>query len=504
MYNKKHMDVVLKAIACIYYDVAINGTVSDEKLYEEVFSFCRTSMGDMINGGEKDVVSDLIDFGLELIDMKTINIESILLSLSIILEDKNKVFFFVEKMLNSTIELEQMKIKLSTLQGELNKFKIDTELIKYIKTLSFNLATGKVEIDGDLKDEIINKMTSLKVKDKSKKRTGNILDFNSVDDALEIVNNAKKNNSPFTRLRTGWWGLNKMLGGGFLPGETVLTSALPHRNKSGFARSLFAQLATFNKASDFQRDSDKTPTLVFISLEDNISIVVLYIYNYLYHAEFGHMPDLNTKSSNEIVSYLKNKLTFNGFAIKIMYLSPSENDYQSITNILTGFEDENLELTGVFIDYLYKLPPTGIANDGVIGTVTMNLFSKFRDFFSVRETFFLSPHQLSGDAKALLRNGVSDVELVKLVKDRGYYENSKRLDQVVDVEIHHHIAYIDGKPFFTVQRGKRRYNEIIDEEDKFFMMKFPYKAPIPPDIDFEGNRLVVEEDSSNSPSNFTF
>lgn len=120
----------------------------------------------------------------------------------------------------------------------------------------------------------------------------------------------------------------------------------------------------------------------------------------------------------------------------------------------------------------------------------------------MKNILLISCHQLSTEAKQLIRNGVPGIDFVKEIANKGYYEGSKQLDQVVDLELHQHIAKISNNKFYlTVQRGKRRYPEIIPEDKKYFMLPFPEKIPcIPPNIDYEGKYIGFKysiEDSLN-------
>lgn len=93
-----------------------------------------------------------------------------------------------------------------------------------------------------------------------------------------------------------------------------------------------------------------------------------------------------------------------------------------------------------------------------------------------------SPWQLSTEAKQLIRNGVPEKTFVKDVAGRGYTEMSKQIDQVVDLEMYIHIAKLENGYGLTCHRGKHRVPSIIDDKDKYFILKFPNKAPIPEDV----------------------
>lgn len=86
------------------------------------------------------------------------------------------------------------------------------------------------------------------------------------------------------------------------------------------------------------------------------------------------------------------------------------------------------------------------------------------------------------DGKILVRNGVQETEFVKEIANKGYTEGSRQLDQVVDLELYLHKAKINRRWHLCVQRGKHRGQEIISEDDLYFVLPFPNQAPIKEDV----------------------
>lgn len=121
-----------------------------------------------------------------------------------------------------------------------------------------------------------------------------------------------------------------------------------------------------------------------------------------------------------------------------------------------------------------------------------------------REILFFSPHQLSTEAKQLTRNGVPDENFVKEVQGKGYTEGTKQIDQVVDLELYIHIARIQRKPYLTVARGKHRVPEILDDDKMYFKLPFPYRAPIPEDINEPDIGETIDKMVSEKAEDFDF
>jgi hypothetical protein len=96
------------------------------------------------------------------------------------------------------------------------------------------------------------------------------------------------------------------------------------------------------------------------------------------------------------------------------------------------------------------------------------MFRRLRNFFAPRLTLFLTPHQLSTEAKRLIREGQAD--FVKLINGKGYYDGCQRLDQEVDGEMYQHIEIVNGKSFLTLQRGKHRKTKQTPINDRYFVL----------------------------------
>jgi hypothetical protein len=131
------------------------------------------------------------------------------------------------------------------------------------------------------------------------------------------------------------------------------------------------------------------------------------------------------------------------------------------------------------LDYLSMIPTTGCTT-GPAGTDIRDLFRRIRNFCATRDIAVISPHQMSSEAKQLIRDGHQD--FVKQVAEKGYWDGSKRLDQEVDRELYIHIEKMMGKSYLTVQRGKDRLPQVISDSDKYIVYEFSELGPIEDDI----------------------
>ena len=361
-------------------------------------------------------------------------------------------------------------------RGNLQQKLRDLEVIYHIKLASVKV--DNMENIRKISTELLTKLEGISSRNSGFK-VGvvdeiDIKDHATMEDAL---NKVKLQSDGSGRLKTGWKELNDMLNGGFIRGETVLTSALQHNYKSGFLRSIFAQVCMLNKP--VMTNELKKPLNVFISFEDNTDVITEFFYKYLYYNDNPNVTaiDLTNIDNTEICSYITDKLTSTGYDVKILRVNPSEWSYRDIFTKIMEYESNGYEVHMVVIDYLSKLPTTGCDTTGPMGTAMRDMLTRCRDYFSSKNILFITTHQLSTEAKQLVRNGIKPDDLVKEIANKGYYEGCKQLDQVVDLELHQHIAKTRDGYYLTVSRGKRRYPEIIPDEKRYFKLKFPVSIP---------------------------
>lgn len=285
--------------------------------------------------------------------------------------------------------------------------------------------------------------------------------------------------------RTGFKGVNRMLQGGIRPGNFVLINALQHKNKTGFTLSLFRQIAIYNKPRC--TDPNKKPLLLWISFEDKTEKNLKALYIDQKYSETRETVKIDPSMTKE--DFLKGflpQMRASGFHIKMYRINPTDWTFHALFNLVMTLEAEGYCLEGMFIDYLGMLPTTGCNKTGPTGTDMRDLFRRVRNFGEQRGAFVVTPHQLSTDAKALIRQDVPEADFVKMIAEKGYTSGSKQLDQEVDIELYIHLFAYKGNTIFTIQRGKHRVETILqDDAWKYILYKFPYLMPLPPDEDTE-------------------
>jgi len=482
------LDILFKTITLLHREQELEMTPDDssnELARTIVGTFSTSSKVNQLSGGESSIVDDLKYLVLDIVASPDgYDKESLLQSLSVILKERESLYEGMEKTIGTEISIPGLKKSVVTLRNRLNNYYKEVELKSLISKASYAVNTGEIGSSSllDFAKTLSTNIEALTLTSNTTKDPAIVSEFDiSSEEAVSKLFDKVSGDSTKTNLlKTAWGELNEMLQGGFRKGSFVMVDALQHNYKSSFIRSILAQLMRCNVP--VLKDPTKKPLMVYISFEDDAEISIEFFYKYLYFSEHAKLPDMAEVTPTEAAAYVNKKLCVNGYNVKMLRVNPSEWTYKNIFNKTLQYEAEGYEIHAVILDYLSKLPTTGCIC-GPTGTDIRDLFNRVRNHYSAKEVLVITPHQLSTDAKQLIRNGVSPMNFVKEIAGKGYTEGSRQLDQVVDNELYLHKAKLDGKWVLTVQRGKDRRPGIIDDDKMYCTLDFPKKAPIPENAD---------------------
>lgn len=307
------------------------------------------------------------------------------------------------------------------------------------------------------------------------------IDLENLSSVASALAKARSANSSEGVMRLGWQGFNRMLGqvGGLRRGDEVCVGALQHNFKSGMLLHLPRQVAMYN--TPYMFDKRKKPLILHISLENSAEDNMMILYKYLKENELLEHFDTRDPDAdlNEAAQYVHQKLCQNGYHFKFLRFDPSSFTYTKLFSLLREYERE-YEIHLCSIDYLNMMSKEGCVG-GTDSAVIRDLFRRVRNFTNPRGITLLTAHQLSSDAKSLVRNGVDN--FVKEVANKGYWADSKMIDQELDLEIIINLERPgDGSTFLTAHRGKHRMPFITAEKDLYVVYKFAEVGAIPDDI----------------------
>lgn len=305
------------------------------------------------------------------------------------------------------------------------------------------------------------------------------VDINDDDAVQALMEQAQDELSADGVLRTGWQAINRMCGdqGGFRRGEFILLGALQHNFKTGFTLNLFKHMCIYN--TPYMRDPAKKPLALHISAENNLLDNVMQLYVSLKENETGEAVSIRGVDTTEASAYVKRRLMETGYHVRMLRVDPSLFGYRDLFDLIQKYESEGYEVHFAVLDYLNMLSKRG-CQQGPHGFETRDLFRRVRNFTAPRGITFITPHQLSTQAKELVRSQIEN--FVKEIVNKGYYDSCRTVDQEVDLELTIHIEKMNGESFLTVGRGKHRKITITRESDLFTVLKFEKIGNIPDDI----------------------
>jgi DnaB-like helicase C terminal domain len=307
-----------------------------------------------------------------------------------------------------------------------------------------------------------------------------VVNLADADGVRSLIQRAGEETSTEGILKTGYQAINRMLGdhGGIRRGEFVLVGALPFNYKTGFTLNLFKHLALYN--TPYMRDPSKKPLLLHISAENELHLNIVQLHCSLYEnetgmeADKGRFNDPNVEARDvaiqEAQAYIYEKMSVNGYHIEMARCDPSTMTYQSVCDMITHYETQGYEIHAIVFDYLNMISKAGCSLTGPMGSEIRDLFRRIRNFTAPRGITVITPHQLSQEAKKMVRMGITD--FVKHLPGKGLYDSCGTVDQEADLEIFIHIEQVNGEYFLTVQRGKHRKPKVTPSKHHYTVLPF--------------------------------
>jgi hypothetical protein len=184
--------------------------------------------------------------------------------------------------------------------------------------------------------------------------------------------------------------------GGARRGEMMVIGALQHNFKSGTALEMFKSAALYNRP--YMRDPNKKPMLMRISFENPIEMDIINLYKSLAENETGIYIEPKEIDIDHATRYVIERLQVNGYHLSMCHIDPSDYTYHDLFDRIEKFEAEGYEIHMLNVDYLAMMSKKGCAA-GPAGVEIRDLYRRVRNFIAKKGIFFVTPHQLSPDAK---------------------------------------------------------------------------------------------------------
>jgi len=399
------------------------------------------------------------------------------------------LYYAFEQGIEDPGDQETLKRQVLSLRHELREYLSQNEVKEILRKAHYQANFRPEEVNWrTFARELHSELEPYTSTDREDKLEGMVeeIDLSNLEGSADLMQRAQAETASEGILRLGWQGVNRMTGShcGFRRGESIVVGALQHNFKTGFTLNIFKHLALYNKP--WMRDPTKKPCLVHISTENELQQNVLWLYANLKENETGEECDLSNVNVAEASAYVNERMSANGYHIRMYRFNPSDMTFHTFFDQITRLETEGFEIHAVVFDYLNMISKKGCA-DGPAGTGVRDLFRRVRNFTAPKGITFITPHQLSTDAKQKVRDGVED--FVKVIANGGYYADCKQIDQEVDMEIYIHIVKINGRSYLTVQRGKHRKVGITPEKDLYCVLPFQPVGGILDDVNGDDTTL---------------
>jgi len=501
--------ILSKIVTLIYRSRLINNTENDD-LVRTILSTIKTDLPEFTFNGH-NTIKRLKDLCIELLEEKDhIAKEVITQSLSLILENDSKLLLIIKEAIDPERDDASNKRIITSMVKMLNNYYREHIAIDILNKATYDLKFNRGKIT-NFSDYLKTTLASLEpltsvistLKDPA---VVNEIDFDNQDSVTTVFEEVKNLNNDSGVYKLSWQDVNKMTQGGIRRGECVGIEALQHKYKTGFSLSMFMQLALENKPIVTKEEVElgKKPLLVRISFEDNLTNNLQFMYQYLKASEGTpvNQKDFDSLSAKDMSAYILLRLTATGFKIKMRRVDPSQWTYSSLINYILELEAQGYAVHVLMCDYLLKMPTTGCIQ-GPAGVDKRDMVRRVRNFCSARNITFISPFQLSSEAKQLIRNGVPEHQFVNEIAEKGYTDGCKSIDQELDLEIYIHMFTHKRRKYLSIRRGKHRLSTAIADEDKYIMYRFPeLNIPILGDLHKENtgmHKLPKDfQDSSDS------
>ena len=297
-----------------------------------------------------------------------------------------------------------------------------------------------------------------------------MVDLTDADSIAKVLDEAIDETGTDGVLRTGIKAMNRMFGwhGGFRRGDFWVVGAMEHNYKTGFTLNLTKHVAIYNKP--YMLDEKKKPMIIHISSENALTDNVLLMYGSLKENETLEQCNVQDIDRDYALNYIREQTMVNGYTLHMLRVNPSEFNYQSLFQLIMQYEADGYEIHLLTIDYLNMFSKVG-CTQGAQGMDTRDLFRRVRNFCAPRKITVITPHQISSEAKNLIRMGVDN--FVAEIAGKAYWDSCRTLEQEVDGSILINIEKRGERSYLAVQRGKhRKSGPMTPQRDMYTVLPF--------------------------------
>lgn len=501
--------ILVKAITLLYSENALQDADKSVDLVKEVLAMVKTPETSLtLIDNDKNIIEGLkrlvVDLAIST-EQTRFSSSDIAQRMKVICgEETNLVEAFVE----AAKEDDQAKLRCNVIEcrSYIKQTKDRNDIAEIFRKAANDFKFGSTQIDTGPAyiKELLSRMEPYAYN--SNKRDPAIVDSiqskSSVKERVDVFVKSADMLTGSNFLNLGLIALNNMFGGpGARRGETLCLSALPNNFKTTMMLYLTWWIVRFNKP--VTKDKTKKPMLYRASTEDDLAKNTEALYGIIHYEMEGKISDIqmrytlpdNYKSlsddekkaadearslaiATEMEEYVNRHMSMNGWEYCLERIDPQKWTPKDLTNRLSEIENDGYEIIACVFDYFGMLQPLYTSNNK--SDDIKRSYNYVRNWMAIKEIFFATAHQISNEAKKLIRQGSAD--FVKQLPGGGYYDACGRLDAEVDIEIHMHLEKVNGETWLTVARGKHRKTKPTPIKHHYFCIRMSELEPLRADF----------------------
>lgn len=498
--NETH--VLINAISMLYWQSILNYNydVTKNEVLELLDNYIKSAANLTARANDKETIENLksvITWMIDAIHNKDFDKSLLLQRVRLAIVENDELYESFTISLEDTNDAEEVRRRLNGYSRVINEYRNRIDLKKILGAGYNQLLTENDTVNiSNIAQSLIPELMRLEENSSAREKGTSpaivaVCDFSNKEEIIDKFRLAQNDVKPEAVLKTGYQGINRMLGtdGGFRRGETIVIGALRFNYKTGMTMDFVLDIPHVNVP--YMYDPEKEPLILYISTENsmglNLRLMAKRIYEQKYNVEIK-LDDIEPEFASTMVKEYVEK---NGYKFIFMELNSSETNYAELIKILDYYQnDKNQEIHLLAIDYLATISKDNVKNiSKIAGAEIRELFRIMRNYCRPRKITLLTPHQISTEAIGLKRQGVKN--FIKEVVNKLYWDSCKSLDQEIDVDIQINVERYGGKDYLSCGRGKDRGQPSTPEDDKFCYLVFNKVGGI--FMDFYGKDLSLKK-----------
>jgi hypothetical protein len=365
-------------------------------------------------------------------------------------EEINKIYYYHHMVINNFIE-------------ECNVVRIIDEYSRRFRT-DPSAIKNRIEIIAEMNTELSPYINS---KNRDGRYTGingvlsdsDFMDGESLGELVEVTQNLYSDVGCLKMDLQGW---NELMGpnAGFARGEMVEIQGRSGFGKSDTIRKMLGGIACCNEP--YMIDKKKKPLILYLTIEDTRRESIEKIFCNFYMEENDRLVSIRDFSKEEIVEYIKNKITCRGYHFKIIEAEKHKMSPWDVIHLLESLDSDGYEVHVMGLDYMLLLDTGGVPG-GMDTYIIKNLYSIISGYTKPKGITVITGGQVSDDIKDV----IGSLDLPRDAVNSNYAARSKRILDELDMRLFVNVQEYEGKHYHQLAKGKHRLGKGTSSKHKY-------------------------------------